>query len=597
MSTLTATAKNIINQLVDIPTEDPDDARRRKVVNILVLILTTVVVVMLLVVFILDILGMPLPAPLSDPKFRTQGYVGSIIALVLCAIIYGINRRSGLVAGVIFSLFVGVGLYFNIPDHPVVANATFALTIAVVCTTLFVHSTAGFVMAAVSTIVIAIIGALTGAGFYIAAAGDFFGVALCGWFAARSLERALKDVRILNVELDQRVQDRTQDLAEALAENQAILNSTADGVIVFDNAGLATVTNPAISALIELPAEKIIGQDVKNLLECAEETEDDRCEVIKLISAGGASNTALKFQWGPKTLSTTIAPVQVESSPEGIGTVAVFRDFTREAEIDHMKSTFVSIASHELRTPLNAILGYTELLHEEVYGPLTDRQRDAAGRIMANTNHMLSLANNLLDRAQIEAGTLELNIMAFSPVKVINDAIDATEVLAQNKGLALSSETDGALPTEVIGDWQRVSQIVVNLIGNALKFTKEGGVSVSAYRVDSDYWAIAVSDTGTGIAKEAQSYIFEPFRRADESPTREHRGAGLGLSIVKQLVTIMGGKIELESEIGKGSTFIITLPLALDAADMQPDIPLKVTKASERTDEEIASTPEEASQQ
>jgi signal transduction histidine kinase len=311
--------------------------------------------------------------------------------------------------------------------------------------------------------------------------------------------------------------------------------------------------------------EKIIGQDVQDLLRCTEETEDDRCEVIKLIDAGGASDTALKFQWGEKTLSTTVAPVQVESSEQNLGTVAVFRDFTREAEIDRMKSTFVSFASHELRTPLNAIMGYTELLQEQVYGPLSGKQRDVTKRILANTNHMLSLVSNLLDRAQIEAGTLELNISPFSPAKVISEAVGAMDVLAQHKELDLSCEIAADLPAEAVGDWQRVSQIVINLIGNALKFTQAGSVHIRAYRPDTDLWAIDVSDTGIGISKEAQTYIFEPFRRADESPTREYKGAGLGLSIVKQLVEMMGGKITLDSEIGKGSTFTITLPLDLGA--------------------------------
>jgi signal transduction histidine kinase len=208
-------------------------------------------------------------------------------------------------------------------------------------------------------------------------------------------------------------------------------------------------------------------------------------------------------------------------------------------------------------------MGYTELLQEQVYGPLSSKQHDVTKRIMANTNHMLSLVSNLLDRAQIEAGTLELNITSFSPAKVIDEAVDAMDVLAQHKGLELSSDIAEDLPAEVVGDWQRVSQIVINLIGNALKFTQEGSVHVHAYRPDDERWAIDVSDTGIGISKEAQTYIFEPFRRADESPTREYKGAGLGLSIVKQLITMMGGRVTLESEVGEGSTFTITLPLTL----------------------------------
>jgi len=212
-------------------------------------------------------------------------------------------------------------------------------------------------------------------------------------------------------------------------------------------------------------------------------------------------------------------------------------------------------------------LGYTELLYEQVYGPLSDRQRNATERILANTNHMLSLANNLLDRAQIEAGTLQLNLTTFSPADVISEAVGAMEILARQGGLELTGQVADDVPSQITGDRQRVSQIVVNLIGNALKFTHEGGVRLRAYRPNAEQWAIAVTDTGVGIAKEAQSYIFEPFRRADESPTREYRGAGLGLSIVRQLVEMMGGRIDLESEPGQGSTFTITLPLTPPTQD------------------------------
>jgi signal transduction histidine kinase len=174
---------------------------------------------------------------------------------------------------------------------------------------------------------------------------------------------------------------------------------------------------------------------------------------------------------------------------------------------------------------------------------------------------MLSLANNLLDRAQIEAGTITLNISAFAPTKLIEDVVTAMEILAKNRGLELQGDITEDVPPMLSGDQQRVSQIIVNLIGNALKFTKEGGVYVHAYVHDKDHWAVDVSDTGIGISKEAREYIFEPFRQADESPTREHGGAGLGLSIVKQLVEMMDGRIELESTIGAGSTFTVILPI------------------------------------
>jgi PAS domain S-box-containing protein len=561
---MTRGIKNLIASLIDIPSTDPDDARRRKVTNTLVLIIAAVATLQIATVSVMSLLGLPLPAPLSDPVFLRQGYINTAAVLGLCVLIYVVNRFwSGLVAGSLFTILAGAAIFLNIPDHTLIANLTFALSIGVVLATLFVQSYAGFAAAGLSTVVVAVVGNRVGAGFYIASAGNFFGVALLSWFAARSLENALRDLRVLNLELDQRVQDRTRDLAESLARIQAILDSSADGVIFFDKHGKVIVANPAVVELIDIPSAEIVGQDIRRLVEYQEETEDDRRRVVELVSTGGASDTALKFQWGARTLSATVAPVRGETLQESIGTVAVFRDFTREAEIDRMKSTFVSIASHELRTPLNAIMGYAELLHEQVYGPLTDRQHDATNRILANTNHMLSLANNLLDRAQIEAGTLELNIADFSPSDVVSEAVNAMEILARSKGLELTSQAADDLPETVTGDWQRVNQVVVNLIGNAVKFTGEGGVHVRVYSPDEDHWAVDVSDTGIGIPAEAQEYIFEPFRQADESPTREYGGAGLGLSIIKQLVTMMGGKVDLKSEIGKGSTFTVTLPVEL----------------------------------
>lgn len=570
---------SFLNKLITIQITDPERVRQRKLLNTLIGILATTVILESLTLAFLQAVNSPLHPPLSQERFRLLINIGPIAIAAACALVYVINRYvSARLARGLFVLALAIAVYINTSDDWFLATLTHALAVPIVIASFLMGPRSGFVVALLSSVVTTVAGVITGAGIYVTPFFTFMAISMLAWFTARTLKQALTDLRVLNLELDQRVQDRTQDLAEALARNQAILDSTAEGVIVFDNAGLATVTNPAISDLIELPAEKIIGQDVKGLLECVEETKDDRCRVIELIDTGGASDTALKFQWGEKTLSATVAPVQVESFERSLGTVAVFRDFTHEAEIDRMKSTFVSFASHELRTPLNAIMGYAELLQEQVYGPLSDKQRDVTKRILANTNHMLSLVCNLLDRAQIEAGTLELNIAPFSPAKVINEAIGAMDVLAQHKGLELSSDIDDDLPAEVIGDWQRVSQIVINLIGNALKFTNEGGVHVRAHRLDVDIWAIDVSDTGIGISKEAQDYIFEPFRRADESPTREYKGAGLGLSIVKQLITMMGGNVALESELEKGSTFTITLPLDLRASTVTTP---EITEATE----------------
>jgi signal transduction histidine kinase len=314
-----------------------------------------------------------------------------------------------------------------------------------------------------------------------------------------------------------------------------------------------------MARLLGRPPDEITGQKLDTLMRGDVDTA--RQEVISnFLRDKEARYMGLKFQWGKKTLSVSFAPI-LDNFGGVTGTVAVFRDFTREAELERMKSAFVSMVSHELRTPLNAILGYADMLKEAVYGPLSDKQSNVMERIMANAGRQLGLVNNLLDQAQIEAGKLTLKVTSFNPADLIDDVQGVMGVLAQTKGLELTSHIAGEVPATLSGDRQRLHQILVNLVGNAIKFTEEGTVQVCVYRPDAAHWALEVSDTGYGIPPEAQSYIFDPFRQADDSVTRGHTGSGLGLSIVKQLTTLMGGEITLASEVGRGSTFTIVLPL------------------------------------
>ncbi|TET48991.1 MAG: HAMP domain-containing histidine kinase [Anaerolineales bacterium] len=292
---------------------------------------------------------------------------------------------------------------------------------------------------------------------------------------------------------------------------------------------------------------------------------EDREVGAELLRVGEAPGPSVKFEWEEKTISMSVAPVRI-GAQETTGTVAVFRDFTREAELDRMKSSFVSIASHELRTPLNAILGYTDMLQAGVYGPLSDKQDGALERVVTNIGHLLNLVNNLLDRAQMEAGTIRLHIAPFAPAELIGEVVGVTGVLAKAKGLKLTSRIAKEVPKQIAGDQQRLHQILENLVSNALKFTDEGEVTIRACAPNEDHWALQVKDTGCGIPPEAQTYIFEPFRQVEETITRQFSGLGLGLSIVRQLAELMGGRIEMESEVGSGSTFTVILPLVPEVA-------------------------------
>jgi signal transduction histidine kinase len=222
------------------------------------------------------------------------------------------------------------------------------------------------------------------------------------------------------------------------------------------------------------------------------------------------------------------------------------------------KSQFVANMSHELRTPLAAILGYAELMQEGFYEPLGQKSLDALTRIRSNGKHLLGLINTVLDIAKIESGQFTLNMAEYAVESVVETVRSATESLAQNKKLALKTEVAKSLPIGV-GDEQRLTQVLLNLVGNAIKFTDAGEVRVTAKAVNG-HFNVSVADTGPGIPEEHQARIFEQFHQVDSSNTKAKGGTGLGLAIAKQIVEMHGGRIWVESTLGKGSTFQMELP-------------------------------------
>jgi signal transduction histidine kinase len=225
-----------------------------------------------------------------------------------------------------------------------------------------------------------------------------------------------------------------------------------------------------------------------------------------------------------------------------------------------LKSQFLANMSHEFRTPLNAILGYTSMLMQGIAGELTVQQKRNLTRVDSNSKHLLSLINDILDISRIEAGKMPLHISEFPIPGLIAEVTAELDPIILRSKLKVATELD-AEGAVLHSDRQKVKQIVLNLLSNALKFTPEGSITVTSRRRPADDTvAIAVRDTGIGVAPEDHSKIFEDFRQADNSPTREYGGAGLGLSICRRLATMLGGRITLESKLGAGSTFTLILP-------------------------------------
>jgi len=242
-------------------------------------------------------------------------------------------------------------------------------------------------------------------------------------------------------------------------------------------------------------------------------------------------------------------------------------------ENSRLKSEFLTTMSHELRTPLNAIGGFAGILLSRFGG--TDYNAKAENyiqRIRANSDRLLQLINDFLDLSRIESGRLELANRPFAPIELAKRWKSEIGVLAEKKGLEFKMHLDSALPDKIYGDEEALSKVAINLLGNAIKFTEHGQVDLSL-TCDNAHWQIVVQDTGIGIPPDALEFVFEEFRQVDQSSLRKYGGTGLGLAIVQKYIRAMGGSVNVKSELGKGSTFTVTLPYKVNESFAVEEVP------------------------
>jgi signal transduction histidine kinase len=229
-------------------------------------------------------------------------------------------------------------------------------------------------------------------------------------------------------------------------------------------------------------------------------------------------------------------------------------------ESNRLKSDFLATMSHELRTPLNSILGFSEVLLSG--DGLGDKQQRWVRNIQTSGDRLLNLINDILDLAKIEAGKMKLRLEEFSIQELCDGMLNMFRPLAEKKNIDLRGQVDPGIP-HLKQDLAKLQQILSNLLSNAIKFTPEGGRVLVKAEADPRHLILTVADTGVGIAPEEQELVFEKFRQSGNPLTREHAGTGLGLSIVRELSKLLGGEVTLQSELGRGSTFQVRLPLQL----------------------------------
>jgi PAS domain S-box-containing protein len=476
------------------------------------------------------------------------------MALVVSATLL-MERKGGIVTIVIsvatlcaFAVAVGGGYYLPISAHegiPVPANIQRGLTSAIV----FAASAA------------AMLGSIT----------ILMESLNSAWRLESQALNLLQQERDL---LEQRVNERTQALSEArdqavIVSNQMrkyyrAMEQSGATVVITDLQGNIEYANPMFEQTTGYKLSDAIGKNPR-ILKSDAHPKDYYDNLWQTISSGNVWHGEFLNKRKDGSLyweSATIAPV-LDANGAVSNYVAIKEDVTAQKQLQdslvlahgqaleasRLKSQLLSRVSHELRTPLGSVLGYAELVRGGAYGAVNDEQTDPLKQIIDSANYLTSLVNDLLDEAQIETRNLSLNMSAFSLRAVLQSVNDRMIVLAKNKGLNFDLEIESAIPDQLYGDEKRVQQILVNLSSNAIKFTKSGGMGIRVFQPVPMQWAAQVWDTGAGIPKESQEEIFMPFRQLNNNITRENRGTGLGLSIVKQIVEIMGGSIQLESEL------------------------------------------------
>jgi PAS domain S-box-containing protein len=399
----------------------------------------------------------------------------------------------------------------------------------------------------------------------------------------RSLERAYARLQDHAARVEAEIAERNRELTSEKALIDHIIASMPVGIVYLDRDLVIRWTNAAHLRIMSMGPEQIVGRRIFDVFPHLDPSDARFEEVLEHGRALGFEGYPFELAGRIIAIDGTMVPIfDEDQTVKGILLFAIevsarvenerLQQEQIEAlrELDRLKGDFINAASHELRTPLTSITGYAEFLEDEVGGPLTPDQRVFVAQIQDGARRLQRIVDDMLDFARMEAGSFKLVQREADLGLLVEEELAFIMPQVQEAGVLLRTE----LPTESLRvrmDPNRIGQVLLNLIGNAIKFTPTGGRVTIAIRVEREELRVEVRDTGIGISKRDIGRLFQKFFQVDSSMTREHGGAGLGLSIAKALIEAHGGRIGVVSQLRKGSTFWFTLPRQTEGGESAPN--------------------------
>lgn len=359
---------------------------------------------------------------------------------------------------------------------------------------------------------------------------------------------------------------KNNDLQIANAKNQTILDSIGDGVIVINDKGEITFSNKQVEMLLGWNDTDLLGKLIFHAIQLKNEKGEEipindypiRNAIYKRQKMVNNTLSYLKKDGSLLACATTASPIVI--SEVVIGGVIVFRDVSKEREVDRMKTEFISLASHQLRTPLSAMKWFSEMLIDGDVGTITDEQKEVVQNIYDSNERMIDLVNTLLNISRIESGRIIIDPKPTNLKKLVDEVVLELQPKLQAKKHSLAVSLHETMP-EIVTDPKLIRHVYMNLLTNAIKYTPEGGQIIVMISKSGNEIISQISDNGFGIPKEQEDKVFTKFFRAKNIVGVETDGTGLGLYLTKAIVESSGGKIWFESEVGKGTTFWFVLPL------------------------------------